>query len=68
LAGHEIVNGRIIIPPNVVPPITSEVPKELLKDNPKLPDILAVFKQNYDAFIAANPEAVHPTVADKSKK
>ena len=57
LAAHEIANGRIIIPPNLIPVVTGEVPKDFLKDNPKLPEIVATFKANYDAFIAANPEA-----------
>src|ERR1700680_2074736 len=41
LAAHEIANGRLIIPPNVIPPVVAgEVPRELLKDNPKLPEIV----------------------------
>jgi len=57
LAGHEIVNGRVIIPSNLIPPVGGEVPKEFVKDNPKLPEIVAALKANYDAFIVANPEA-----------
>lgn len=69
LAAHEITNSRIIIPPNVIPVVTGEAPpKELVKDNPKLPEVLAAFKVSYDAFIAANPEAATASNADKSTK
>jgi hypothetical protein len=67
LAAHEIMNGRIIIPLNVIPPVLPEAPKELLKDNPKLPEVVAVLKSKYDSFIAINPEAA-PIVTDAKQR
>jgi hypothetical protein len=67
LISHEIQNGRVQIPPNVIPPVPNEPPKEILKLDPKMPEIFAALKANYEAFIAANPEA-YPPSADRSKK
>lgn len=67
LATYEIQNGRIRVPPNVVLAVPDEPPKELVKLDPKVPEIFAALRANYDAFIAANPEAA-PTDINKSKK
>jgi len=57
LLGQEIQNGRIQIPSNIIAPVPNEPSSEAVKQNPKLPEIHAAFKANYDAFIKANPEA-----------
>jgi hypothetical protein len=58
LIAHEIQNGRIQVPPNIITPIPDEPPKELVIQNPKLPEIHVALKARYDAFIAENPEAL----------
>jgi hypothetical protein len=67
LAAHEIQNGRIVIPPNLVPVITGEIPKESQSER-HMPEIIATFKANYDSFIAENPEASPLSIPEKSKK
>jgi hypothetical protein len=61
LIAHEIQNGRIQIPPNIIAPVPDEPPTEF-KDNPKAVDIHAALKAKYAAFVAANPEAAPTTV------
>jgi hypothetical protein len=65
IAGYEAVNGRIVLAPGIIPPVPAEPPREFIKENPKAEEIYAAIKENYDAFIAANPDAAPPT---KSKK
>jgi len=69
LLAHEIQNGRIMIPPNLILPIPEEPPKDALKQIPKLPEIHVALRKHYETFIAANPEAIPiPTKPDKSAK
>ena len=67
LLAHEIQNGRIHIPPNVVPLVLDELPKEIEKLDPKAREIWNAVKANYDSFIKTNPEA-SPNEANKSEK
>jgi hypothetical protein len=67
LLAHEIQNGRIQIPPNLIPPVPAEPPKEL--QTPTLLAIHKAFKAHYDTFIAATPEAAPERIETvKSKK
>jgi hypothetical protein len=66
LAAHEMQNGRIQIPPNVIAPVPDELPKEIEKLDPRARQIWEVMKANYDSFIKANPEAAPD--AEKPRK
>jgi hypothetical protein len=61
IATYEAVNGRIVIAPNIIPAVPAEPPKDFIKENPNAEEIFAALKDNYDAFIAANPEAAPQT-------
>jgi hypothetical protein len=66
LLTYEVQHGRIHIPPNIVPALPHELPKELVEADPKAREVWAAIRANYDAFIKANPEAVSDG-ANKSK-
>jgi hypothetical protein len=68
LISHELQNGRIQIPSNIVPSIPDELPKGVLEDLPleKAHEIHTALKECYDDFIAANPEAKRVVGSNKS--
>lgn len=68
LLAHEIQNGRIVIPPNLVLPVPDEPPKGLINPPSQLKEIHAAVKKHYAAFIAENPEAAPPKVTAVTSK
>jgi hypothetical protein len=67
LLTYETQNGRIHIPPNIIPAVPDELPKEVEELDPKAREIWDAVKATYDSFIKANPEA-SANSANKSKK
>jgi hypothetical protein len=67
LVTYEAQNGRIHIPPNIIPAFPDELPKEFEKLDPKAKEVWDAVRANYDSFIKANPEA-SADGANKSKK
>lgn len=67
LITYEAQNGRIQIPPNIIPPVPDELPAGVEKLDPKAEEIWKAVRENYESFIRANPEAA-PEGTSKPKK
>jgi hypothetical protein len=59
LTAHELRNGRIIIPPGLIPAMPKQVAKEFAND-PKVVETHKVVAEMQKAFFAQNPEAAPP--------
>ncbi len=68
VAAHETQNGRIIISDSLIPPVPDEPNPELLQQGTHMRDVHKVLKENYEAFIASNPEAAPAGKSTKLRK
>ena len=63
LLAHELQNGKVFVPPNVVPAIPEEIPEEVgaVVSPAKAKAIHAALRECYADFIKSNPESAPPT-------